>query len=470
MSISTNMDDISGEIQIRSIRPTAITWNELQEASTEDDTLTQIKEALETGDWSSVQDPYYEIMKHEFSVFEGVILRQDKIVIPTSLIRRVVELSHEGHPGAKSMKMRLRSKVFFKTLSEEVDRFAKGCKECIMTSLPDPPNPISHHQHPEGPWEHLYIDYKTGLPKDHKLFAVVCGFSKFIEYEIMKEATTSNTIAALRKMFTRWGIPRLIHADNGAQFVSTEFRQFCREYGIEFNTGPPYWPRANGPVERINREFGQAIKKAKAGNRDWQVAIADWVQFHHNKEHPATKETPSQLMIGRTLREKIPAIERPPGIIPAKDQNLIYKKMSKQYADAKRHAQWSDLRPGDTVLLRNHDKTSKLDPNFGPDEYEVIKRNGTEVIVENRDLGKTFRRVTNDCKKIQNDNDNMMIETPDTEPQQSEDENDAPEVNERPETTMEEMDETPETVQLTRARSTRQVKRPARYAQDYVMN
>lgn len=58
----------------------------------------------------------------------------------------------------------------------------------------------------------------------------------------------------------RLGIPLSITADNGRQFVSEEFKQFCLEYGVIVHHSIPYWPQQNGEVERQNRDILKRLR------------------------------------------------------------------------------------------------------------------------------------------------------------------------------------------------------------------
>ena len=45
--------------------------------------------------------------------------------------------------------------------------------------------------------------------------------------------TTSNTvIGKIKSVYARWGIPFVLVTDNGPQFRSEQFKQFCENYGF----------------------------------------------------------------------------------------------------------------------------------------------------------------------------------------------------------------------------------------------
>ena len=76
--------------------PVAITLQEPLLASECDPTLNAIKEALDTGNWSAAPKPFADL-KDELCQKRGLILRNNRIVIPDALRPRILQLAHEGH-------------------------------------------------------------------------------------------------------------------------------------------------------------------------------------------------------------------------------------------------------------------------------------------------------------------------------------------------------------------------------------
>ena len=57
-------------------------------------------------------------------------------------------------------------------------------------------------------------------------------YSKFIEVDELPDLRSRTTINALKAQLSRHGIPRVIRSDNGPQYTSQEFLEFCLEFGI----------------------------------------------------------------------------------------------------------------------------------------------------------------------------------------------------------------------------------------------
>ena len=52
---------------------------------------------------------------------------------------------------------------------------------------------------------------------------------------------------------------KILRTDNGAEYESNEFHDFCKEVGIKRETTTPYTPEQNGVAERKNRTIVEAV-------------------------------------------------------------------------------------------------------------------------------------------------------------------------------------------------------------------
>ena len=63
-------------------------------------------------------------------IYEDVLLRGNKIVIPMEFRKQILEAAHEGHPGIVAMKGRLRTKVWWPRIDKDVENLVRTCKGC----------------------------------------------------------------------------------------------------------------------------------------------------------------------------------------------------------------------------------------------------------------------------------------------------------------------------------------------------
>lgn len=381
--------------------PRKLNRQELDQASAADPELGTIREALATGDWTEVP-PEYKIsqIKDQLLRLDDLILRGDRILVPKSLRERIVQTAHIGHQGSTSMKAQLRSRLWFPGLDKMIDKVVRGCKFCTMMSLADKPGPMTRRQ-PTEPWQDIAMDFKEGLPNGESILVVVCYTTRYIQIEYMKNPTSEMVIQALLKMFSSFGIPHSLTADNGSQFRSKEFREFCKAYDIHLNLSTPYWPEQNGAVERQNRNIGKRIKISIAEGTDWKRDLYEYLLLYHATPQETTGVSPSKLMFNREMNGLLPTMNDPTSIFHEgeAERDMVLKEAKKCYADERRGAKANDLSLGDTVLMKNI-KRGALQPNFSAEEFEVTRIQGNEVDIKSTSSDKLYKRNRAHLKKL----------------------------------------------------------------------
>ena len=187
------------------------------------------------------------------------------------------------------------------------------------------------------------------------------------------------------------------------QFKSEELKNFCKENGVQLNLTIPYWPQANGEVERQNRSILKILKIAADEGGNWKEELQTFLMMHRSTPHTVTGVSPSQLMFGWTIRDKLPTIATEEiGIKDEeiRDRDRFLKEQGKEKADKKRKAAETDLEVGDKVMAKNMHKTNKLSSTFEKEKYRIIKKNLNDVLIEEEESGKLYRRAASHLKKI----------------------------------------------------------------------
>lgn len=182
-------------------------------------------------------------------------------------------------------------------------------------------------------------------------------------------------------------------ADNATQFKSDEFMSYCNENNITRCKTIPYRPQMNGEVERQNLSILKNLIISQNQNRDWKRDLQEYLHMYRATPHSTTFKTPSELMFGRTIRDKLPSIEQPFEVDEeVRDRDKMKKLAGKLYADKKRNAKINEIKEGDVVWLKRLIKTNKLSPAFDTEPFKVIERNGSELLVENMSSKAQYRR------------------------------------------------------------------------------
>jgi len=366
--------------------PRSLTAKELERASSQDAELLSVRRYILSGEWADCKLPHYVAIKEELCVIGHIIMRGSRIIIPKSMRKDVLKLAHEGHQGIVKTKSRLKSKVWWPKMDSEAEILCRSCHGCQVVGPGRHPEPMKRVRPPSGPWQDLAIDLLGPLPSGENILVVVDYYSRYFEVAITRSTTSKRIVELLKPIISRFGVPFSIKSDNGSQLVSSELKTFCEEFGIELRRSPPLWPQANGEVEIQNKTLGKMLKIAQVEGRDWKEELQTFLLSYRSTPQSTTGASPARLMFGREIRTKLPELRPQETLMDEeiRDRDWQKKIQQKRYADEKRHAEPCDLKPGDKVLLKNTER-GKLSPNFHPEPYTVVSKEGSEVVVESKD-------------------------------------------------------------------------------------
>nr|XP_034954613.1 uncharacterized protein K02A2.6-like [Zootoca vivipara] len=165
--------------------------------------------------------------QHELSLHKGCVLWGDRVVIPNPLRNRILETLHMGHPGMVRMKSLACCYVWWPGMDREIEMWVCTCKACQEVRPEVPRAPIHWWEQSRAPWNRLHIDFVG--PYLGKMFLVVVdAYSKWLEVALVPSPTLAAIIKVLRQLFATHGLPGTLVSDNGAAFVSSEFRGFLK--------------------------------------------------------------------------------------------------------------------------------------------------------------------------------------------------------------------------------------------------
>jgi len=198
---------------------------------------------------------------------------------------------------------------------------------------------------------------------------VVDAYSEWPEVIPMHTTTSERTMVALRTLFTTHGLPEQMVTDNGPQFISDEFEQFCGGNGIHHIRVAPYHPSSNGKAERFVQTFKAAMIKSQKGGSNWEKNLATFLLTYRITTHATTGLAPCELLMKRQLRTRLD-IMRP-------DVGKTVEQAQKRQQTAYRSSpQTKEFKEGDQVWARNYRDGDKWVPaqvvtRQGPLTYKV---------------------------------------------------------------------------------------------------
>ena len=190
--------------------------------------------------------PFFDI-RDELSVYDGVVIRGEGVVVPLSLRRDMLRRLHYAHSGVVSTLSLARESIYWPGMSSEIKQFIERCKVCRAFDRKQPKETLIPHEVPDRPWAKVGVDLFTYRGRNYLI--CVDYYSSFWEIDPLDNTTSGTIIQKLKSQFAKHGTPETCVSDNGPQFASVEFKEFSRQWNFELVMSSPTYPQSNGKVE-----------------------------------------------------------------------------------------------------------------------------------------------------------------------------------------------------------------------------
>lgn len=124
-------------------------------------------------------------------------------------------------------------------------------------------------------------------------------------------------VESLKELKEEIGVPKYIRCDNGPEFISKTFKEWCEKNHIEIKYIQPGKPMQNGYIERFNRFVREDILDAFYFNDKYQLQqICDKWKEDYNWNHP------HKSLGNKSPREFMPRINEENNFFINPDLNL----------------------------------------------------------------------------------------------------------------------------------------------------
>ena len=422
---SPSASDMTEEVLMSAIRHDAqkvgtISWSLLADETAADDSLGHLLRLIEGGQPVRHDDPALTSLKPIIDSLyseEGVILYQDRVVVPSSLRGQVLQTLHAAHQGTTSMEQRARAIVYWPGMTNDIRQAREKCTDCnrhAPSQAATPPLPTAP---PSTPFEAVFADFFDHIGRHY--LVVGDRLSGWVE---VLSSTTGTDIAGsaglirhLRSFFATFGVPEELSSDGGPEFVAKATEDFLHLWGVRHRLSSVSFPQSNGRAE-------VAVKTAKrllmsntspTGSLDHDGFLRAILQLR-NTPDPDCNLSPAQIVFGRPLRDTLAFVNRlekftNPHVRP------LWRKAWEAKEDALRTritrttealtAHSKHLRPlslGEKVFLQNQkgpsankwDRSGVVVEDAGHDQYRIKVDGSGRVTLRNRRFLRAYTPAT----------------------------------------------------------------------------
>ena len=432
---TTSMEQISNisnflvsMIKIKTPDVTPIDWQTIKLATSNDQTLTKIKKAIENSNWQSIwkdQDikPYRSIYT-QLSCVDGIILNGQKLIVPSSMRSQLLELGRQivvpesmraevarshhfaGHQGVSKSFNLLKRRYYWPGAKKDIEEATKKCEPCMIIKQDHRKEPIKHAALPEFPFHSISCDFKGPLQSGHYILSIICLYSRWPEMY----TCTSTSLKSVKKHFLRYfsvyGHPKIIKSDGGPPFNSKEWEKFLENEKIKPRVITPMHPRANGEAEKSMQLIRKALQLAKLNGSPFEEEISRVLHSYRATPNSTTGKSPAELaglnrFYHNYLGDSHQLLENCAHTNRGDLNKEITEKRSKDTSKKKRNVKAHNFVIGDRVLINLDPNDMKKKPLFPYDTnelYTITHINGSTITAVG-DSGKTVTRDSSKLKK-----------------------------------------------------------------------
>jgi hypothetical protein len=178
-------------------------------------------------------------------------------------------------------------------------RYNTGCESCQrFGDMQLAPASVLHpiiKPWPFGGWGIDFVgEAHLSSSKGHMFVLVATDyFTKWTEAVSLKNMTHKEVVCfVIEHIIHRFGIPQTLTTNQGASFMSHQFKEFTGSLTIKLMNSSPYYAQANGQVESSNKRLIRLIKKkVEESPRKWHEVPSEELWAHRTAKHGGTMVT-----------------------------------------------------------------------------------------------------------------------------------------------------------------------------------
>ena len=369
-------------MDIMSLYVSAVSWDSVRQESSKDDRIISLIKLLDNGNiddkktWPVNLMDFYNY-RTKLSSEGSIVFYNERVVIPTSLRGKILEILHSGHGGVSSMTARAQASVWWPGIQADIDKTRQGCHSCQVNTPTQPAAPPTPLPSPQFPFELISSDYFTH--GGHKFLVIVDRFSSWICINRVNKGEGAETLVKLlRQHFMTYGVCSELASDGGLEYVSNVCQTFLRQWGVRHRLSSAFFPHSNARAEIAVHQAKRMIRENtdKSGNLD-NDKFARALLNYRNTPLKDIGLSPAQIIFARNIKDHMPIY---PGHYKPRQEWILTQERREELL-AKRYELMGDrLRLGTKALGKlNLGNIVSLQNQAGP---RAKKWDRTGVVVE----------------------------------------------------------------------------------------
>lgn len=213
----------------------------------------------------------------------------------------ILNYHHQNnHRGISETVSHLKRNMYFPNMKNIVNAIANKCEVCQTMKYNRNQQKIKFEktEDPSRPFQIVHIDIYAINNKTY--LTILDKFSKFAQALPLLKREKQDVIKQFQVYISHHGIPDKIVSDNGVEFISKTFKEYCMLNNIKIHYTCAKNSTGNSPVERFHSTLTEIYRViySKDSKKDSDQIMSECIITYNNAIHSTTKYTPFELIHG----------------------------------------------------------------------------------------------------------------------------------------------------------------------------
>lgn len=346
--------------------------------------------------------------------------KQFRVIRCTKLLKDVIESDEQeelirnchrdrNHRGITETYLYLKRDFYFPQMQSLINKTINNCEICQTLKYDRNPPKLKFQltETPSKPLDILHIDIYTINAKC--ILTIIDKFSKYATGYTLPSRTSIFVLKSLKHCFSLLGIPKKIVCDQGTEFMSNIFKDFCEQYKIDLHYTSVQQSTSNSPVERLHSTITEIYRiimnkrKTLKLDIDHDEILYESFITYNNSIHSSTKLSPYELFFGKPhsflehqnfknehdYLEKLNEFQEK--LYPTIKEHIL-KSKTKLIDKLNKSRHEPEIREENEEIFRKENRRNKLTPRFS--KRKVLVDNGVTLqTTENKKIHKSKMKL-----------------------------------------------------------------------------
>ncbi|GJR31352.1 putative reverse transcriptase domain-containing protein [Tanacetum coccineum] len=251
---------------------------------------------------------------------DGIRYFENRVWLPLfgGLRDLIMHESHKSkysiHPGSDKMYQDMKKLYWWPNMKADIATYVSKCLTCakVKAEHQRPSGLLQQPEIPEWKWEHITMDFVTGLPRTSSgydsIWVIVDRLTKSAHFLPMKKTDSMEKLTRqyLKEVVCRHGVPLSIILDRDSRFASRFWRSLQNALGTSLNMSTAYHSETDGQSERMIQTLEDMLRTCVidfGGSWDRHLPLVEF--SYNNSYHASIKAAPFEALYGRKCRSPV---------------------------------------------------------------------------------------------------------------------------------------------------------------------